>query len=122
MKRDPFNWLYEVGNQFDAAMSEAFGGREPRRAGYRFVTEDGVNVIQVDVPGCGPEDVEAVVRGRLLDVAWKAGSREGSLSFKIPSSADPAKVSASVRHGVLSVRLPGREGEREAERRVPVSG
>jgi HSP20 family protein len=93
-------------------------------------------VVTADVPGVKPDELEVKVQQNLLTVS---GSRkeerveEGETyysfersyggftrSFTLPESADPDRVSASLKEGVLKLSIPKRPGT-EAKR-IKVQG
>lgn len=92
-------------------------------------------VVRTEVPGVKPDDLDVSVSGDLLTISGeKQESREheaenayhseryfGSFrrSFRLPSSVDQDKVSASYENGVLTISLTKKEGA--GAKRIPVS-
>lgn len=88
-------------------------------------TDDAV-VVQAEVPGLDPKDIEVSVEGNVLTIKGeKKESREErgenyhrverqygtfSRSIQLPSEIAADQVEAVVRNGVLEVRLPKQEG------------
>lgn len=89
-----------------------------------FVEENGAFVLTAELPGIDPKDVDIEVEGNTLMVRGeKKIEREhedervrlsertyGSFerSFTLPSSADPDKVDADFRNGVLRIHIQKR--------------
>jgi HSP20 family protein len=77
-------------------------------------------VIQLDVPGCNPENLSAEAVDGQLVVTGERGVSEGASrryrserwqgrfvrSFTLPQGVDGASITADYEDGVLSVRLP----------------
>lgn len=91
---------------WDSLFGDFFGDARARTAGsYAAKAYDDRRTISVDVPGCGPEDVEVTHDGEVLSLSWRAG-RAGSLRFSIPEGTDAGAISAKVEKGVLTATLP----------------
>ena len=92
---------------------------QPQRSGltYRIKSEDDAVVAEVEVPGVAPEDVNVRVEGRAVHVE----TPRGNSYFTIGSRVDVDHVTATIRHGLLSLRVPKREA-RTVEVQVEVEG
>ena len=92
---------------------------QPARRGlsYQIKSEDDAVVAEVEVPGVDPKDVKVRVEGRAVHVE----TPRGNSYFTIGSRVDSEHVTASIRHGLLSLRVPKREA-RTVEVRVEVEG
>ena len=92
---------------------------QPGRRGlsYQIKSEDDAVVAEVEVPGVDPTDVKVRVEGRAVHVE----TPRGNSYFTIGSRVDIDHVTATVRHGLLSLRVPKREA-RTVEVRVEVEG
>jgi HSP20 family protein len=85
-------------------------------------------VARAELPGFEPDDLDVRVHGDLLTVrAERKHEEEGGRSYgrfeetiRIPAGADPDKVQADYRNGVLEVRMPLPEAAQG--KRVPVRG
>jgi HSP20 family protein len=82
-------------------------------------------VIEADIPGVDPEDIEVSMENGVLTIRGERNleKREEDKSYKrverlhgtfyrrfsLPETADPEKISASGKNGVLQVRIPKRE-------------
>ena len=96
----------------DQVWSDFFNQDAPlyqRRAGlnYQIKSEDDAVVAEVEVPGVTPKDVKIRVEGRAVHVE----TPRGNAYFTIGSRVDSDKVTASIRHGLLSLRVPKREAK-----------
>ena len=88
-----------------------------RGLSYQIKSEDDAVVAEVEVPGVDPSEVKVRVEGRAVHVE----TPRGSSYFTIGSRVDVDHVTASIRHGLLSLRVPKREA-RTVEVRVEVEG
>ena len=77
--------------------------------------KDGEHILQLEVPGFKPEDIEVNVAGNILSVRGelKAESekkeqsrRSFSYTYTLPEAVEPDKVKANLNHGILEVRMP----------------
>jgi HSP20 family protein len=100
-----------------------------------FSDADGY-VLRMEIPGLAAEDISIETRGNTLRVSGKRASPAtagGSLhrrerwsgefarAFQLPRDLDAAKVSASYRNGVLSLRVPRREETKPRQIKVDAS-
>ena len=92
---------------------------QPSRQGlsYQIKSEDDAVVAEVEVPGVDPSEVQVRVEGRAVHVE----TPRGNTYFTIGSRVDVDHVTASIRHGLLSLRVPKREA-RTVEVKVEVEG
>ena len=88
-----------------------------RGLSYQIKSEDDAVVAEVEVPGVDPKDVKVRVEGRAVHVE----TERGNAYFTIGSRVDSENVTASIRHGLLSLRVPKREA-RTVEVKVEVEG
>ncbi len=92
-------------------------------------TEAGLNLL-IELPGVAKKDLDIALNGHHLTVSAERPQddeasasyhrrelRHGSLSrsFRLPASVDSAKVTASLRDGLLSVELPKAEAARKRQ-------
>lgn len=77
--------------------------------------KDGEHILQVEVPGFKPEEVEVSVAGNTLNIRGeqkaegkkKEESRRSFVySYTLPEAVEPDKVKANLSHGILEVRMP----------------
>ncbi len=90
------------------------------------VRQDGEDlVLEAEVPGLNQKDIEITVENGILTIAGEMNSstdekkgayhvrerRWGKLSrsFRLPETADGENVSAALKDGVLTLRIPTRE-------------
>ena len=128
LRWDPWNELAAL--QRD--VSELFGrtaGQGTARAGAAgllppidaYQADDGL-VVQVELPGLAPEDVDVTVQDGVLMIsgerradtgvgedAWVRRERptgQFQRSFTLPEGVDPQHIQASFEHGVLQLHVP----------------
>src|SRR5512139_249984 len=77
--------------------------------------KDGEHVLQLEVPGFKPEEVDVNVAGNTLNIRGEQKAegeekeesrRSFSYTYTLPEAVEPDKVKASLTHGVLEVRMP----------------
>lgn len=95
-------------------------------------------LISVEIPGLKKDDVSVEIVGRRLTIRGKkqitrerkegdgsyfSESRFGGFirSVKLPYDVDERSINADLKHGVLTIRLPRPDSERNRRHRVPVS-
>lgn len=101
---------YPAGFGLEQAWADLF--QQPtyqRRQGlsYQIKSEDDAVIAEVEVPGVKPADVKIRVEGRAVHVE----TPRGNAYFTIGSRVDIDHVTASIRHGLLSLRVPKREAK-----------
>ena len=69
--------------------------------------EDAV-LAEVEVPGCSPTDVKVTCEGRAIHVV----TPRGNAYFTVGARIDMDHIEASIRHGLLSLRVPKREARK----------
>ncbi len=77
---------------------------------------DGEHVVRAELPGFAPENVEVNIAGNTLTIRGEReiGSKEkGDLSRRrfshsltLPEAVEPEKVKATLRNGLLEIRMP----------------
>jgi HSP20 family protein len=96
--------------------------------GLEVSTRGNELVARAELPGFEPDDLDMRAHGDLLTIrAERKHEEESQRSYgrfeetiRIPAGADPDKVQADYRNGVLEVRLPLPEAAQA--KRVPVRG
>lgn len=111
MKNDWFETFVE----HTLGIGPAEKAERTRVGAYEFISGKAVNMITVEVPGCGPDDVDVTVADKIVGVVWR-GRRPGKLEFRIPPSSDAEAVTASVGKGILEVHIPNTAASREARK------
>ena len=111
-----------VGSSIDKAWDTFWNQTQPLQNAYRGLSyeiksEDDAVIAEVEVPGVAPTDVKVRVEGRAVHVE----TPRGNAYFTIGSRVDSEHVTASIRHGLLSLRVPKREA-RTVEVQVEVEG
>jgi HSP20 family molecular chaperone IbpA len=79
----------------------------PRGLSYEIKSEDDAVIAEVEVPGVAPTDVKVKVEGRAVHVE----TPRGNAYFTIGARVDGENVSATLRHGLLALRVPKREAK-----------
>jgi HSP20 family molecular chaperone IbpA len=72
---------------------------------YRVVSEGDTSVVEVEVPGVTPEDVKVKLEGRQLSVDCP----KGSVFFSLGTRIDASNATATLKHGLLTIKIPKRE-------------
>ena len=138
---DPFRDLVSIQDELNRLFGRTYGGAEPSRYGTAELTRAGATgswvpaldvfetpdtlVVQIELPGIEPSDVEVSVEDSTLTVS---GSREFrqeteeqnyhrierrygafSRSLRLPQTADAEKVDARFDKGILTIEVPKRE-------------
>ena len=121
------NLQQEINKVFERLMGETEGDQSsvvtsqwsPR---VDIREEAGRFLIQADIPGVDPKDIEIHMEKGVLSIKGErdteARNKEGEFSrvervhgsfhrrFALPDSADAERISASGRHGVLEISIP----------------
>jgi HSP20 family molecular chaperone IbpA len=77
-------------------------------------TEDGYTV-EIPVPGYKPGEIDVTFQDDMLVVSGRSERRNFTRSLVLPDEIDPSDISASVAHGMLTLRL-GRRPETKPRR------
>ena len=122
-------------------MSRVFGGgRAWRRAIYppvnAWLSDDGV-ILDVELPGVNPDDVDISVVKDELTISGKVGVAEGdkdrkyyrrerpsgefSRTLRLPFAANPDGVSANYKNGILRISVPRSEDTKPKKIAIEVS-
>jgi HSP20 family protein len=80
-------------------------------------TENGYEV-EIPVPGFKPENVEVTFQDDAITVTAKSERRSFTRSFIVPEDVDPERIEASVKDGMLDLKLSRRPEVQP--RRIPV--
>jgi HSP20 family protein len=129
---EPFAELAELRDRLDRAFGEVAGG-EGRTWAPRVdvLREKERLVVQVEIPGIKPEDVEISVEGDVLTISGRHEQakeekdrqfvrrerRYGAFfrSMPLPPGVDPEEIEAEYRDGILEVSIP-MPAEKEARK------
>ena len=97
----------EFDSLVNTLMQTPFAQTSNARSGlnYRITSEDDAAVAEVEVPGVTPEDVKVRIEGRSLTVE----TPRGNAFFTLGQRIDAEHTVASLKHGLLSIRIPKRE-------------
>lgn len=107
-----FHDLHAPLSLFHPLAREAFEPREAAALGVRDV--DGAYELSLDLPGVSPKDVDITLDGALLSVVARRtfrlldGTEEArtlSRRVKLPTKGDAEKTTATLKDGVLTVRV-----------------
>ena len=105
---------YPLGSSIDKAWDAFFeqgqfpGVRQTRGLSYEIKSEEDAVIAEVEVPGCGPEDVKVNCEGRAIQVE----TPRGNTYFTVGARIDMDHIEASIQHGLLTLRVPKREAKR----------
>ena len=141
-RHDPFGRMMSLRQMMDRLMEDAFimpreRGRATGEGGGLAIDlyEEGDNfVVEAQLPGVKPEDIDINVENGVLTIRGETKSeqqrternyvireqRSGrfSRSIRLPETADPDASQATFDHGVLRLTLP--KSERARPRRIPI--
>lgn len=141
IRRDPFQDLSRFWPRaFGRDWMSHFGGRFPEPGDWvpscDVTEQDDAILVDAELPGVDAKDVEVSLDGELLTVRGEKHSEKteekdgrtyaersfGSFqrSVIIPGGADPAAIEASLKDGVLHVRVPRQVPAKVAPQRIEV--
>ena len=82
----------------------------PKARGLSYEIKPGEDAVtaEVEVPGCAPADVKVTCEGRAIHVE----TPRGNAYFTVGARIDMDNIEASIRHGLLSLRVPKREARK----------
>lgn len=69
-------------------------------------------VLEAEVPGCAPEDLELKLEGRELLLRVRREDVTTERRLRLPTTPDADAVEASWKDGLLAVRIPAAPAER----------
>jgi HSP20 family protein len=138
---EPLSELEQVTDRMRRLLEQTFGGlglSAPgmERAGWSPLVDleeqDDAYVVEADVPGVKPEDVDVELVGNELMVSGEIKEKErtgtlrrqtrhtGRFEYRVslPAHVDPEKVEAKLTDGVLEIRVP--KSERAQRRRIEI--
>ena len=105
-KLSPFMGIDQT---WDALFDQGnFQRNHPRALAYEIKPGDDAVVAEVEVPGCAPADVKVTCEGRAIHVV----TPRGNAYFTVGARIDMDNIEASIRHGLLSLRVPKREARK----------
>ena len=70
------------------------------------VFDDKGMTFEDELPGVAPADVEVFAQDDVLTITWKKGEKKGEHRYTIAPDYDAATAIASMRDGMLTVRIP----------------
>lgn len=144
MRYEPWGLL----NQFHRDLDNLFNTTEPSLEGSSVATsswtpavdikeEPKQFVIEADIPGVEPKDIEISMENGVLTIKGERNSESQEESkgykrverirgsfyrrFSLPDTADPENIKAAGKNGVLSVTIPKREVMQARKIEVEVS-
>ena len=82
--------------------------RRPRGLSYEIKPSEDAVIAEVEVPGCSQTDVKINVEGRAIHVE----TPRGNAYFTVGARIDMDHIEASIRHGLLTLRVPKREARK----------
>ena len=104
-----------MGGSLDRAWEAFFEGdlpgsfqRKTRGLSYEIKPDTDAVIAEIEVPGCGPKDVNVNCEGRAIQVE----TPRGNAYFTIGARIDMDNIEASIQHGLLTLRVPKREAKK----------
>jgi len=89
------------------SLFDEFPTRQVHGLSYEIKSDDDNVYAEVEVPGVDPKEVVVRVEGRAIHVE----TRRGNTYFTIGSRVDGDNVTASVKHGLLTLTIPKRQAK-----------
>ena len=139
---EPFSDLEQAAERMRRMLDQTFGGLGWRptteRAGWLPLVDleetDDAYLVEAELPGIRREDVDIELVGNELTITGEAREREhkgtlrkqsrrrGRFEYRValPDQVDAGKVTASLKNGVLEVRVP--RSQRASRRKIEVQG
>ncbi|MEY3002833.1 MAG: hypothetical protein RLZZ491_9 [Pseudomonadota bacterium] len=127
-------WRHPLARRVAARPS--FGLELPLSPVVEVVDCDGEYRVTAELPGLAPADVEIKIADGLLTIRGEKSDetrdekadyllserRYGAFqrSLRLPSGADPDKITAQLAHGILTVTMPKTAAARQQERKIEV--
>ena len=106
---------HPLGGSIDKVWDTFFDGNFPgnftnqtRGLSYEIKPDEDAVIAEVEVPGCGPQDVKVNCEGRAIQVE----TPRGNAYFTVGARIDMDNIEASIQHGLLTLRVPKREAKR----------
>ena len=107
-KYSPFGSMDKAWEAFFDAGYPASYANQTRGLSYEIKPGEDAVVAEVEVPGCAPEDVKVNCEGRAIHVV----TPRGNAYFTVGARIDMDHIEASIRHGLLTLRVPKREARK----------
>ena len=95
---------------WDAFFDPSTSTYSNRTSGLNYEIKPGEDAVaaEVEVPGCSPTDVKVTCEGRAIHVT----TPRGNAYFTVGARIDMDHIEASIRHGLLTLRVPKREARK----------
>jgi len=131
---DPFRELDELADRVNSLWESGFGGRLERWAPLADVEEhEDAYTVEIELPGVRRNDVDIQLLDRTLTVSGEVKEKERTgvlhrrtrrvgrfhYAVTLPGEVDADGVEASLREGVLTVRVP--KSAEAKPRRIAIS-
>ena len=106
LQRIPFRGIEQAWDAFFDPSASSYTAKT-RGLSYEIKPGDDAVIAEVEVPGCSPTDVKVRCEGRAIHVE----TPRGNAYFTVGARIDMDNIEASIRHGLLSLRVPKREAK-----------
>ena len=93
---------------FDPSAYSSTYSNKTRGLSYEIKPGEDAVIAEVEVPGCSPSDVSVSCEGRAIHVV----TPRGNAYFTVGARIDMDHIEASIRHGLLTLRVPKREARK----------
>lgn len=126
--RDPFRMLLEIERSFGAPAGGPATRSRQLDPPLRIVRHEDGYLVRSELPGFSAQELELESHGQTLRLQGRrkleqslggGGSAEFARAIELPEDAALGEASATLRHGVLTLRVPLKPGARPRE--VPVT-
>ena len=108
-----FSTIGGINQTWDAILDQAgqyvdHYSTKTRGLSYEIKPGEDAVMAEVEVPGCSPADVKVTCEGRAIHVV----TPRGNAYFTVGARVDMDHIEASIRHGLLTLRVPKREARK----------
>lgn len=104
--RNPlFSEFATLNDYFDQVIQNKTSVSRNTVLNYRIKSEDNAAVAEIEVPGVDPSDVKVRIEGRSVSVETPRGNAYVTIGQRL----SPDEATASLKHGLLTIRVPKRD-------------
>lgn len=75
----------------------------PARPHFKVEKQPNLTTIRVEVPGCGPEEVKVTLAEGVVTVEARTQEMGLASRFRVGPKVEPSDITATVKHGILTL-------------------